>query len=349
MNGPDQNTELLAPRKPQGRLRASGAAGNLARVRTLGAGHHDYVHEALCYGSEEEFLGVVVPFVDEGIQAGEPTVVALGEANAELMRAAMADSPGLWFLPGQYTRPASAIKSYREVMAGYVAAGASRTRLVGEIPPPGIGAPWEWWARYEAVVNHAFAEFPLWGLCVYDTRTTPGYVLDDVLATHPYLATADGGHVVNDRYTDPAAFLTRPRSSIADPLEAAPPMVELLDPTPAAARRAVAAVGHAGRMAAGDVEDLVIAVDETVSNALRHGRPPVRLRLWHGPDRIVVTVTDNGAGPADPFAGLLPAAGAPAGGLGLWLTHQLCNLVTLDRGEHGFTIRLVAGEPNPAT
>jgi len=57
------------------------------------AGHRGYVHEALCYGSEEEFLGVVVPFLEEGVQAGEPTVVTLGEANAALVRAVMPDSP----------------------------------------------------------------------------------------------------------------------------------------------------------------------------------------------------------------------------------------------------------------
>jgi hypothetical protein len=58
----------------------------------------------------------------------------------------------------------------------------------------------------------------------------------------------------------------------------------------------------------------------------------------------VITVTDHGAGPTDPFAGLLPAATASAGGLGLWLTYQLCSLVTLDKLREGFTIRLIAGK-----
>jgi anti-sigma regulatory factor (Ser/Thr protein kinase) len=94
------------------------------------------------------------------------------------------------------------------------------------------------------------------------------------------------------------------------------------------------------------VEDLVTAVSETVVNAICHGRSPVGLRLWVARDRIVVTVTDQGSGPSDPFAGLLPAATALDGGLGLWLTHQLCSLVTFDHRD-SFTIRLIAGNPHP--
>jgi len=75
------------------------------------------------------------------------------------------------------------------------------------------------------------------------------------------------------------------------------------------------------------------------------GRRPVRLRVWAGPRRVVVAVTDRGTGPSDPFAGLLPAARFPDGGLGLWLIHQLCRDVTMSRDEDGFTIRLVAGKP----
>lgn len=67
----------------------------------------------------------------------------------------------------------------------------------------------------------------------------------------------------------------------------------------------------------------MIAVSEAVTNATCHGRPPVLLRIWSDRDRIVVTITDQGGGPTDPFAGLLPA-----GGLGLWVTHQLCDQVT---------------------
>jgi len=305
------------------------------------AEHLGMVHEAAFYSSDEEFLGVIVPFLQGGLEAGAPTVVALGEQNTELVRSAMPDTSHLSFMHDQYLRPASVIKSVQQLLTGHLADGAREIRILGEVPQPGVGVPWEWWARYEATVNHAFDEFPLWALCPYDSRITCSEVLDDVARTHPYLATADGRHVLNDRYTRPEVFLTQPRPTHPDPLEASPPLIDLIDPMPLAARQAVREISPTTRLSATDVEGLVVGVCEAVTNAIHHGRPPVQLRLWADLDRIVVTVTDHGAGPTDPFVGLLPAVTAPAGGLGLWLTHQLCSLVILDRSPEGFTIRLI--------
>jgi anti-sigma regulatory factor (Ser/Thr protein kinase) len=231
----------------------------------------------------------------------------------------------------------------QQLLTGYLSQGAQHIRILGEVPQLSVGLPWEWWARYEATVNHAFDAFPLWALCPYDSRMTSSEVLDDVARTHPYLATNDGRHVLNDRYTRPEVFLTQPRLTHPDPLEVAPPLIELVDPMPLTARQAVREAGRTTRLTAADVEGLVVAVCETVTNAICHGRPPVRLRLWASRDRIVVTVTDHGVGPTDPFVGLLPGVTAPAGGLGLWLTYQLCSFVTFDKLTEGFTIRLVGG------
>jgi hypothetical protein len=153
-----------------------------------------YLHEAVLYDSDEEFLGVVVPFLQEGVAAGEPCLVALGASTTRLVRAAVADAIGLTFLGDRYDRPASVIRSNRDLFAAHVADGASLIRVASEVPHPGVGAPWDGWARYEAAVNRAYAEFPLWGLCAYDTRITPGSVLDDVARTRPHLATAARYH-----------------------------------------------------------------------------------------------------------------------------------------------------------
>jgi hypothetical protein len=36
------------------------------------AGHRGYFHEALLYNSEEEFLAAALPFLQDGVAAGEP-------------------------------------------------------------------------------------------------------------------------------------------------------------------------------------------------------------------------------------------------------------------------------------
>jgi anti-sigma regulatory factor (Ser/Thr protein kinase) len=304
-----------------------------------------HVHEAVFYDSDTELLRIVVPFLEEGLEAAEPTVVVVDDRAAELLRDAV-HSPDLVFLGRRERRrdPASAIALSRELVVGHLAGGARRVRVLGEVPHTGHGAPWEWWARYEAAVNHAYAEFPLWSVCPYDLRITPAAVVEDVTRTHPWITADDGSRAANPRYQDPRQFLLH-QPAEADPLEASEPRFDLLGPSPGEARRAVQdCTDLAGRDL--EVDDVVLCVNEAVTNALLHGRPVVRVRLWSGADRVVVSVADRGAGPTDPFVGLLPTGrraqvGAGSAGLGLWMAHQMCSHLTLDRSADGFTVRMV--------
>jgi anti-sigma regulatory factor (Ser/Thr protein kinase) len=311
------------------------------------AGHAGYFHTAGCFGSDAELLELAVPFLMGGAAGGEPSVVVLNERHAGLVRAALPAGAAVTFLSGGavYERPATAIRAYRKLLAAQVADGASQIRIFGELTAATQGVIWDWWARYESAINHAYDDFPLWSICAYDTRVTPPAALAEVMRTHPRTALPDGRHVRNARFTDPRVYLSEQRPPIPDPLQSGPPAAELIDPALPEARHAVRAAEH-GDVDPTEVDDLVVAVSEAVANAQRHGLGPVRLRLWSGPDRLVVTVTDTGAGPTDPFAGLLPAGDGSGGGLGLWIAHQSCNHVAHYRHADGFTIRLIAGNPH---
>lgn len=87
-------------------------------------------------------------------------------------------------------------------------------------------------------------------------------------------------------------------------------------------------------------------MSEAVGNAILHGRPPVLVRGWGRPGRVVISVRDAGEGPSDPLVGLLPGdPDARDGGLGLWIAHQLCPETALSSTSGGFTVRFAAGEP----
>ncbi|MFI9006322.1 anti-sigma factor RsbA family regulatory protein [Actinosynnema sp. NPDC053489] len=302
-------------------------------------GHVGYFHEVAFCGGDEDYRRVVVPFVDEGVAACEPVVVACRPANERLVREAIADPRGVVFLPGagQYDRPTEAIVAYRKLFAGY--AGAPQVRVVGDVPHPGVGASWDWWSRYEAAVNQVFDEFPVWGLCPYDLRVTPARVLADVVRTHPRVAGADGSHLPNPRYRSTWAL----PSAGPTAFEAGRPVVELTDPTPAEARRAVAGACAGVPLSRDEVDDIVYAASEAVTNAQAHGVPPVRLRAWAGPSRVLVAVTDRGEGPTSPTAGLVPTDRTATAGVGLWLTHRTCRDVTMTRDPEGYTIRITTG------
>jgi anti-sigma regulatory factor (Ser/Thr protein kinase) len=305
------------------------------------AGHRGFFHEAALYSSDEELLDVTVPFLEGGIAAGEPTVAVLTPEHEKLFRSAM-DLSKLTVVPAvdEYPRPAVALRRYRELI-GSMVDGAEQVRVVGHVPHPGTGEPWDWWARYEALINKVFAGFPLWGLCSYDTRITPDAVLDDVHRTHPYLLTAERGHAVNGGFEEPHRFPASWRDAPRPEPEPGAPFFELTGATAAEARQAVRMAAAQTDLDRARCEDFVMAVSEIVTNGSVHGCSPVRLRLWRTADRLVATVTDRGTGPADPFAGLIATEDSRTAGLGLWIAFQVCRHVALYRDDEGFVVRLV--------
>ncbi len=297
-------------------------------------GHRGYFHETALYDSDSSFVDIVAPFVHDGIAAGEPTVVACGDRNTRLLREAV-DCSAVVFMPGadQYARPAPTIKSYRHMFRQYTDAGVGQIRVVGDVPHPGLGTDWTAWMHYEAAVNVAYDDFPIWGLCPYDRRTAPAEVLDDVCCAHPFIATSDGRHQPNDHYEAPHAFLGRR----PDPLpELGEPVWSLTMPSPGEARRAVA--GIAASLDATALEHLRLVTSELVTNAVEHGRAPTELTLWVGDSSVTVAVHDSGTGPTDPLAGWLEPDRLKSGGRGLWIVNQVATDLRISR-EDGFEVR----------
>ena len=312
-------------------------------------GSGGFVHAALLYADDDQFVTSAVSFLEDAARGGGPVIVALGPASSRLLRAAAPDTlsaAGALDLGGHHHRPAAVLRHYHELFTRLVADGATRVSVLGEVPHPGIGVPWDEWARYEAAINHAYAPFPVRGLCSYDLRTTPPEVLDDVRRTHPLLHGAQGS-VHSPGFEGPEAFLARhapPPREWALPARTA--AVDLTDPSPWSARAAVQALARDTALVPEDVDNLVLAVSEAVSNGLVHGEPPVRLRMWPEADRVVAAVDDRGRGPAGPYAGMLRVTDSATGGLGLWLIHQVCAQVSFGRVDGGFRIRMVAGLPD---
>lgn len=310
-----------------------------------------FVHEAAIYRTEDEFVAEVVPFLRDGLAAGDPTLLGVDAHRQALVRDALGGLDGVTlFGPGEhFAHPFAALRNNHELFSAHADAGTGRVRMIGEVPHPGVGAPWHGWAEYEAASNELYTDFDAWTVCLYDARLAPDDVLADVERTHGHLATPAGDHRANPGFQPPAEFLAgRPEDD--DPLRDTPPHVALADPCPADARHAVAAL--AARGAALDptaVGRLVLAVSEAVTNAVHHGGPHHELKAWAAPDRVLVTVRDEGGGPDDPFAGFLPSPPDTVGGLGLWTMRLAVDRVALSTGPDGFTVHLRAGgEPDAA-
>ena len=240
---------------------------------------------------------------------------------------------------------ARTIRTLRTIVEAHVAAGAVQVRAVGGIGMANVTSSWHRWGRYEAAVDRALGDLPLWALCAYDTRETPDDVLADVHRMHAHSVTPAGRHVELLRGDRSEALVAVWPPRPPDPLEARRPDIELDGATPESARHGVAALGRAAGIGDDVLDDLRVAVSEVVSNAWLHGRPPVRLQAWAGADRLVVTVTDRGQGPDDPLVGLVPSSELDPGGWGLWIAHQLFRDIDLVSSADAFTVRLTIPVP----
>ena len=124
-----------------------------------------FVHSTGLYGSEEEFVRLVIPFLAHGLEAGEPVTAAFTENNQNLVREVFGDRVSYVDARNQYDCPAGTIRRSRELFAEHVAAGARQIRIAGDVPADQVRGAWDWWARYEAAVNDLYNEFPVWSMC----------------------------------------------------------------------------------------------------------------------------------------------------------------------------------------
>lgn len=108
-----------------------------------------------------------------------------------------------------------------------------------------------------------------------------------------------------------------------------------------ATRHAVVAHAAAAGLRGTRLEDFALAVNEMMTNAVRHGGGGGTLCQWV--DGLVLTcdITDDGPGiPAECRSGRLPPPVFVAHGRGLWITRKVCDAVVIVTSESGTTVRL---------
>lgn len=88
------------------------------------------------------------------------------------------------------------------------------------------------------------------------------------------------------------------------------------------------------------VADLVIAINEIATNGVRHGSPWAELRMWSGGGSLYAEVRDHGIWAPPQTPGETPPAPDAEGGMGLWVTRQICSSVHIQTGDQGTVVLL---------
>src|SRR5581483_7176014 len=167
-------------------------------------------HNALVYGSLDEYLARAVPFLEDGLRAGEGAIVAHTKLGLDVMREALGPDAGqVTFVDvsSAYTRPARTLAAYHGVYAEQLRR-TSQLRAVADVQFGPDPREWNLWTGYEAVFNRSFAHLPAWVLCSYNANGTPDPVIEGVWRAHPEVVAGDTWSA-SSSYEDPDQVLRR--------------------------------------------------------------------------------------------------------------------------------------------
>jgi len=279
---------------------------------------------------------VVLPFIREGLELGEPVMVAMLEDRVEFLTnelgalALLVDFVDMREVGGN---PSRIIPAWRRFVESH---GGLSLRGVGEPVWAGRrGVELEECVLHESLLNMAFDDGPGWRLlCPYDASALPPLVLDDVFVTHPSVPTT--------ARTLPYLGHDFARSAFAAPLPTPPGDAVHLDfgiRGLSAVRDAVRRGASVAQVSDDAADDLALAAHEVATNSVQHGGGTGRVTVWSDSDGYVVEVRDAGR-IDDPMVGRELVELASETGRGVWMANQLCDLVQVRSNDNGTVVRL---------
>ena len=278
------------------------------------------------YDGPAEFVARTLPIVQRARTDGAAVLVVVPEPRLTALRTAVGDATTDVTFTDMTTvgrNPGRIISVWDDFVRGQ--AGG---RVVG------IGEPiWSGRSRdelvecqiHEELLDTAFAESKGVEIqCPYDVGSLSGDVITEACRAHgPSASTSD-------------------RNPFWKPLRAAPEgaYLQSFDERGVRGLRGLIA-GLAEHVGLGSerTADLVLAVDEIVTNSVRHGGGAGTLRAWIDGDAVVCEVNDDGY-LQDPLVGRRRPTPDAMGGRGLWLANQLCDLVQVRNGVEGCVVRV---------
>jgi anti-sigma regulatory factor (Ser/Thr protein kinase) len=294
-------------------------------------------HAALLHASADEFVAGAVGFVNAGLDEDEPVLVSAPGPGISLLRERMngrAHRVDWAETASEGANPARIMPVLRAFADAH--AGRPVRFLLELVWAARTRAEQREAIRHEALINVAFAASRVRVLCSYDCAQLDPAIIRSAMSTHPVFVAGgtatpspayDAGRVFPDEWDQP---LRRPPDGAA----ALAYRADLASVRAYAASQATSIGLPQDR-----VLDLVLAVGEIASNTFLHTDAGGTLAIWTAGNELVCQIQDSGH-ITDPLAGRRrPVAGA-GNGHGLWLVHQVCDLVELRSGPGETVIRL---------
>jgi MEDS: MEthanogen/methylotroph, DcmR Sensory domain len=310
-------------------------------MSTLGPARarQSYRHEAFLWNGRADFVRGLLPFIREGMEAGEAVMVATTPEHGEWLSTALGSAAsGVHFVDMTELgrNPARIIPAWQQFLDDWSGYGR---------PARGIGEP-IWEGRrpeeilecqlHEALLNLAVdPKMPFWLVCPYDCEHLDAEVLAEAGRSHPAIATTASyqgsrsyrGH--DHAQTMFGADLphlgeqpTRITVTVADLARAAP---------------CLALGAAAGDLGCDKVAGLIDVVHRLAAESLHRGAGEVTVGWWDRPEVLVCEVSDTTV-----IDDLLVGRRRPQSHQGdaIWTANEVCDLVQVRSTDDGTVIRL---------
>ena len=284
-------------------------------------------HQALFYRDDGEYLEGLRRFLKPAFECGDPIAISVPEHKLALVREEMRDrlDEDLLDMSEVGRNPGRILSVIERIEQGrpgrtlhYIGEPIWAGRTEEEVREA---------VRHEALVNVMLEDTPMCVLCPYDVVALDDAVLASAERTHPEIV-ENGAMRSSCRYSE--AIPPECEVPLSTPPGDASNYV-IKEGTLSILRAAVRDHGHDAGFDAELVEDLQLVANELVTNALRHGAPHRQLTVWGTSEEMVCQVENEGA-ISDPLAGRRNPRPRAENGMGLWLVHQLSDLVEMRDG-----------------
>ena len=287
-------------------------------------------HRALHYGSDEQFVQEIESFLQHATTSGEPALVVVESNKLPMLRDRFDDNVNLMAMNDVGRNPGRIISLWQDFLDVHKTSGAIWG--VGEPIFPGR-KPDELveCQIHERLLNFAFAGVPMrFSLaCPYDTSSLPADVILESEVSHALV-----GGVGSPGLRLNGGLMSGPLSP--PPPEATTHLIARHDLS--AMRDLVTAKGRDAGVAEHRLADVVLAASEIAVNSILYSGGGEML-LWRESNRFLSEFRDRGT-IEDPLVGRFRPKPSERRGRGIWLAHQLADLVQLRSGHQGTTIRL---------
>lgn len=183
-------------------------------------------HVCAFYREQADRDDILLPFLREGLRAGQKCICVLESVSVGEVRDALgdtvADDDALELLTpeqsylrgGAFSMPAMLDFWQQGVAATLADARFPFVRVIGEMPRALTEKPdLDEFLLYESELNRFAPRYPQVIVCLYDLDRFGGRLLVDILRTHP-LVLLGGAVLENPYYLEPDAFLSSRRTAV---------------------------------------------------------------------------------------------------------------------------------------